>query len=631
VIIYQDDKIGFVRDCFKRDVEEVLLTAYTARTGRRVGRSEKESWRNSLMYMAKVLDDAAVPDDCGVALEYGIPQSSNRIDVLLTGYALDETPKVVIVELKQWSSAKSTRKDGVVVTRFGRRDQETSHPSYQVWSYATLLEDFNEAVHEGSLRLQPCAYLHNYEADGQIDSPFYSQYITDAPLFFKGEDGRAKLRAFIATHLRSGDQKRGIYVLENGRIRPSKGLVDALAGMLEGKREFVLIDDQKVMYESALAAADAATSKKQVVIIKGGPGTGKSVVAVNLLVELTKRNKVCRYVSKNAAPREVYKDKLSGSMKTKRINALFSGSGVFIEADFNSFDALIVDEAHRLNAKSGLYQNRGNNQIKELIEASRCTIFFIDEDQRVTLKDIGRVEDIEYWAKKLKANIVYKNDAQEPYELISQFRCGGSDGYMAWLDDVLDVRSTANTTLEEIPFDFAVMDGPNEVRDWVREQNKASNRARMVAGYCWKWRSKRNPNEFDVVMPEYEFQMRWNLGSDGSLWMVAPTSVEEIGCIHTSQGLEVDAIGVIIGPDLVVRDGKVVTRPEFRASSDRSIHGWRQLVAGDPKGAERVDRVIKNTYRTLMTRGMRACRVFCTDPETNEYFRERAQLPNQRS
>jgi uncharacterized protein len=627
VIIYQDDKVGFVRDCFKKDIEEVLLKAYTARTGRRVGRSEKESWRNSLMYMAKVLDDAAVPDDCGVALEYGIPQSSNRIDVLLTGYAQDKTPKIVIVELKQWSSAKATKKDGVVRTQFGRRDQETSHPSYQVWSYATLLEDFNDAVHAGNLRLQPCAYLHNYKPDGEIDSPFYSQYIIDAPLFFKGEDDRVRLRAFIANHLRSGDRKKGIYELENGRIRPSKGLVDALAGMLAGKREFVLIDDQKVVYENALAAADAGATKKQVMIIKGGPGTGKSVVAVNLMVELTKRQKVCRYVSKNAAPRAVYKDKLAGSMKTNRINALFSGSGVFIEAEFDAFDALIVDEAHRLNAKSGLYQNRGDNQIKELIEASRCAIFFIDEDQRVTLKDIGRVEDIEYWAKRLKANIVYKNEDNEPYELISQFRCSGSDGYLAWLDDVLDVRTTANATLEGIPFEFAVMDSPNAVRDWVREQNKAANRARMVAGYCWKWKSKKNPKEFDVVLPEYDFEMRWNLGSDGSLWMVAPTSVEEIGCIHTSQGLEVDAIGVIIGPDFVVRDGKVMTRPEFRASSDRSIHGWRQVVAVDPKGADRVDRIIKNTYRTLMTRGMRACRLFCTDPETNEYFRERSRPP----
>ena len=221
--------------------------------------------------------------------------------------------------------------------------------------------------------------------------------------------------------------------------------------------------------------------------------------------------------------------------------------------------------------------------------------------------------------------MVYKNADKDPYELISQFRCSGSDGYLAWLDDVLDVRKTANTTLEGIPFDFAVMDDPNAVRDWVREQNKAANRARMVAGYCWNWKGKKRPSEFDVVIPEYDFKMRWNLDSDGSLWIVAPTSVEEIGCIHTSQGLEVDAIGVIIGPDLIVRNGNVVTQPEKRSKQDQSIKGYKKWAKSDPKAAkEAADMIIKNTYRTLMTRGMRACRVFCTDKETAEWFRGRS-------
>jgi len=623
VIIYESTKGEFVKDCLDRDIHEILARAYTTRTGRRVAPSEKESWKNSLVYMARTVRDQTVPDDCGVALEYGIPQTSNRIDVLFTGYDENAAAKVVIVELKQWQGMRATKKDGVVITRFRNAEQESPHPSYQAWTYVTLLNDFNEAVYSRNVILQPCVYLHNYASDAEITSPFYGEYIKEAPLFFKGEEERNKLRLFIAKHLPRGDQKKGLFELDKGRTRPSKGLVNALIGMIEGNREFVLIDDQKVVYENALAAA-AATGKKQVMIIKGGPGTGKSVVAVNLLGELSKQGKNCRYVSKNAAPRAVYKDKLTGSVRTSRINALFSGSGVFIDADFNAFDVLIVDEAHRLNEKSGLYQNQGDNQIKELIEASRCTIFFIDEDQRVTLKDIGRVEEIEKWAKKLKANVVTK-EGGKPYELVSQFRCSGSDGYIAWLDDVLGVHTTANSTLEGRGFDFAVMDSPTEVLDWVRAENAKANRARIVAGYCWKWRSKKTPVEYDVVIPEYDFKMRWNLSSDGSLWIVAPTSVEEIGCIHTSQGLEVDAIEVIIGPDLVVRDGKVRTQPEFRASSDKSIHGWRQLIERKPEAGAEVDRIIKNTYRTLMTRGMKACRVFCTDKETGEWLRKRSQ------
>ena len=211
---------------------------------------------------------------------------------------------------------------------------------------------------------------------------------------------------------------------------------------------------------------------------------------------------------------------------------------------------------------------------------------------------------------------------------LNPIRCNGSDGYLAWLDEVLGIRETANWTLAGSPFDFAVMDDPDAVRAWVNEENKKANRARMVAGYCWKWASKKDPDEFDVVIPEYNFKMRWNLSSDGSLWMVAPTSVEEIGCIHTSQGLEVDSIGVIIGPDLVVRDGIVVTRPECRASSDKSIHGYKTWAKKDPQAANAAAAmIIKNTYRTLMTRGMRSCRIFCTDPETRDYFRSRMGQP----
>ena len=370
MIIYQETKVGFLRDCFEHDIEDVLGKALLARTGRRVGYSEFGSWRNSLMYMAKVLNDPSVPDNSGVGLEYCIPQTSNRIDVLLTGYAADDSPQLVIVELKQWTSARSTRKDGVVVTQLGRGERETNHPSYQAWSYATLLEGFNEAVYDGKLRLRPCAYLHNYEEDGVISDSAYEPYITDAPLFLKGELERNRLRSFIVRHLPRGDDRRHLYDLENGRIRPSKSLVDGLVGMLEGKREFVLIDRQKIVYESALAAAEAATpAKKQVMIVRGGPGTGKSVIAINLLVEITKRRKTCRYVSKNAAPRAVYKNALTGSIRRNRIDALFSGSGVFFDWDRIPFDVLIVDEAHRLNEKSGLYQNQGENQIKEIIGA----------------------------------------------------------------------------------------------------------------------------------------------------------------------------------------------------------------------------------------------------------------------
>ena len=571
-----------------------------------------------------------IPDDMGVALEYTVPQTSKRIDVLLTGEDEAGTPKLVIIELKQWSEARFSEKDGIVWARRGGKAGETegAHPSYQAWSYAALLNDFNTAVYEGGVALQPCAYLHNYpRRDGVIDHPAYAPHMQRAPLFLKKEADQ--LKAFIRQHVRHGDKRNLLYLIEHGKIRPSKMLADSVAGLLQGKQEFVLVDDQKLVFETVLQA-DAKAHKpthkgldkgkaprKQVVIVQGGPGTGKTVVAVNLLAALLQRQRNARYVSKNAAPRSVYAAKLTGTFKKTHIHNLFSGSGGFVNSAANAFDTLLVDEAHRLNEKSGLYGNLGENQVKEVINAARCTVFFVDDDQRVTLADVGHSDELRKWARELGADVT-------ELELASQFRCSGSDGYLAWLDDVLGIRPTANATLEAGEYDFRVLDSPTALHALIDSQNRASNKARVVAGYCWGWPSKKDPSAFDIVIPEHGYRRQWNLTQDGSLWIMADESVAQVGCIHTCQGLEVDHVGVIIGPDLVYRDGRVQTDPKARAKSDKSIRGLGAMMKRDPQGAQALaDRIIKNTYRTLMTRGMKGCHVYCCDPALAEYLRGR--------
>lgn len=624
MIIYQATKGEFLDDSFKRDIEEVLTKSYRQRTGGSVSPAEMRAWKVSLQEMAKALNDDEIPGDSGVAIEYKIPQASKRIDFILTGMGADQNPNVIIVELKQWSEAKRTEKDGIILARRGGRagDSEGPHPSYQAWSYALLLQGFNEAVYDGGMTLKPCAYLHNYESDNEIDHKWYAPYIEKAPLFLKGEAERARLRNFIKKHVRYGDKARLIYQIENGRIRPSKALVDSLGKMLKGNQEFVLIDDQKVVYESAKAIAKVASAdKKQVVIIQGGPGTGKSVVAINLLVALSKLGLVTKYVSKNAAPRAVYESKLTGVLRKTEISNLFSGSGAFTDTDPDSFDVLVVDEAHRLNERSGLYGNLGDNQIKEIIRAAKCAVFFVDDDQRVTLKDIGHSGELRKWAESSGARVT-------SHELASQFRCNGSDGYLAWLDNTLAIRPTVNEQLDPREFDFRVLASPNEVHALIEERNRASNKARVVAGYCWKWPSKKKRAAYDIDIAEHGYKKRWNLASDGSLWIIAPESVDQVGCIHTCQGLELDYVGVIVGPDLVVRDGQVVCRPECRATSDRSIRGYKKAFKANPGVVkDRLYQIIKNTYRTLMTRGMKGCYVYCTDPETAEYFKSRLATP----
>ena len=484
MIVYSALKKQFLDDVDKNEIDVKILEAMRLRLKRSVSPKEIESWINSMQFMYKVLLDADIPNDSGVSIEYSIPMTSKRVDFILSGKDSHNRDAAIIIELKQWKEAHKTKLDGIVRTFVGGCEREVSHPSYQAWSYAALLTDFNAAVQEGEISLMPCAYLHNCESLEAINDPFYSEYTVKAPSFLKKD--AQKLNAFIKKYIKQGDSGNIMFRIDHGKIKPSKNLADALVSMLTGNGEFVLIDDQKLVYETAVHLGHAsAAGKKNVLIVEGGPGTGKSVVAINLLVELTKQNMLAQYVSKNAAPRSVYAAKLTGALKRNRIEAMFQGSGAYTEIELNTFDALIVDEAHRLNAKSGMFSHLGENQVKEIIHSAKLSVFFIDEDQRVTFKDVGSKEEIKKWAKFSKATV-------HELSLQSQFRCNGSDGYLAWLDSSLQIRETANETLEDIDYDFQVFSDPNEMRRKIFEKNRINNKARMVAGYCWNWVSKGN-------------------------------------------------------------------------------------------------------------------------------------------
>lgn len=617
MIVYQKTKSEFREDVFSNNVETIIQEQVLKKLGKRTGQPEINSWRNSMQYMDRVLGDKQIPEDCGVSIEYQLPYSGLRIDFVLTGQDDVGTDKAIIIELKQWSTTTATDQDGVVATFLGRGIQEVNHPSYQAWSYAAYLEGFNETVYEDNIKLLPCAYLHNHSDDGVLTSGQYTGYVEKAPLFFKSD--AAKLRDFIRQHVKLGDRSGIMYRIEGGRIKPSKQLAEALAGLMKGKPEFILLDEQKVVYETGRKlAAKATNDAKQVLIVRGGPGTGKTVVAINLLVALTKQALNAKYVSKNSAPRHVYKRKLTGTMRGSRFDSLFVGSGAFINTPDNTFDVLIVDEAHRLNKLSGMYGNLGENQVKELIAAARCTIFFLDEDQRIAVQDIGSEEEIRHWAVQAGAEVHIK-------DLHAQFRCNGSDAYMAWLDNVLDIRDTANPTLDASDYDFRVVDSPDELEQLIYQKNKLNNRARMAAGYCWKWNSKKDDKQFDFQLTS-TFRHQWNLTKYGNHWIDEPGSVSEIGCIHTTQGLELDYIGVIVGPDFMMRNGEVVTNAMARDQYDTTVKGRKRLMES-AEGRELLDLVIKNTYRTLMTRAMKGCYVYCTDPETAIYLRRRIDNP----
>lgn len=621
MIIYSGTKNDFMSEVEEDTIAYSVRDSILAKMHHATGDSEFRSWVNSLEYMYKVLNDDDIPRDCGIAIEYNLPNTAKRVDFLISGYDDQLVANVVIIELKQWERLrKIDGLDGIVETYTGGANRRVVHPSYQAWSYASMIRDYNEYAQISDVRLWPCAYLHNYlrvEHD-PLDDPIYDDYLAEAPAFTKGDV--KELRAFIKRVVKTGDKGDTIYEIDNGRIKPSKSLQDAIVSMLENNPEFTLIDDQKVVFERVMELSRQCQKdgKKRVLIATGGPGTGKTVIAINLLARLTQQGLFAQYCSKNSAPRTVYKRKLKGHRTISSIDNMFKGSGAYIDAPESAIDVVLADEAHRLNEKSGLYGNQGINQIHEIIHAALFSVFFIDESQRVTVKDIGSVDEIKFWAARNGAE-VYEE------ELVSQFRCNGSDGYLAWLDDVLDIRETANYNLEGIHYEFVVLPSPEEVRERVVERNEGSNKSRILAGYCWNWpkEGRADTNAHDIKIDDFEIS--WNL-EGGEAFAISPTSINEAGCIHTTQGLEFEYVGVIIGDDLRYEDGHLVTDYKKRARTDQSIKGLGQMEREDPDHAHRLaDEIIKNTYRTLMTRGMKGCYVYATDAGLREYLSERAQ------
>ena len=615
MLAYLGTKEDFLRDA--PVIEDKVRDAVKLKLNFKVAESEYLSWRNSLgNAMSHVMRSDRIPSDAGIAIEYRLNGRRFRLDFVISGLDGKGKESLVIVELKQWTDIQFSDLDEHVKTVLGGGVRDVTHPSYQVWSYKSHLEMFNEYVYENELSVEACAYLHNCKDNQVINNSRYENALRLAPVFFHGEHD--KLQKLIEDKIEKGSGTALLERVDAAVIRPSKQLADAVGNMLQGQDEFVLLDEQKTAYETILRSArQVQESGKKVLIIKGGPGTGKSVISINALAKLTSERMNVKYVTANAAPRDVFQAKLKNLVKGDSVKHLFGGSGSYTESKKDSMDVLIVDEAHRLRMKSGMFKNLGESQAKEIINSAKLSVFFIDEAQKVTWSDVGEISRIKEYAAKLGADV-------ELLELISQFRCGGSDDYMAWLDDSLGLQDVPENYFSREKFDFQIFDSVSKLHDAIRKKNQVNNKSRIVAGYCWNWISKKDPKAYDIVIPEENYQARWNLASYGNEWIINPKSVDEVGCIHTCQGLEVDYVGVIVGNDLGVESGKLVTSPRGRAKSDKSLNGYVGERKLNPEAADaKADELIRNTYRTLMSRGMKGCYVYFTDPEVKRYFESR--------
>lgn len=618
MIIYSGTKSTFVKDVASERIADIISIKFSEHGIAHDNEREYLAWQNSLRYMRTVMDSPCFDDGVTVSVEYCIPNTSKRVDFIVAGKDDVGKEHVVVVELKQWTKAQRTRREDIVKAFTGGAERDVPHPSYQAYSYAKTIENFSAVVQDEDIVLKACAFLHNYvpEKRAELDNDFYGEVVRLAPIFIKDEE--EQLRDFISKYVSKPGRDKMMYVIDHGRIRPSKALQDVIGSMIDGNEEFCLIDEQKTAFESVRGLVHLAMhdNKKHTVIITGGPGTGKSVVAINLLVALLREGFNIEYVTKNATPRNVYFEMLKRQNHLHGyVKNLFKSSGSFVNAKPGVFDCLLVDEAHRLNARSFAgFGFHGENQIKEIINASKVSVFFVDDDQIVTGSDIGSVAEIKRWANLLGSEVYQEQDIN----LVSQFRCNGSDGYMAFIDDLLQRRHTANYDGFDGQYDFRVFDDPVAMREELRKLNEVNNKSRMIAGYCYEWDSKKNPKAMDIVL-ENGFAAQWNFSST-STWAIDKKSFDQVGCIHTSQGLEFDYVGIIIGNDLLFRNGKVITDANARAKTDASLRGTG--TSGVDAMARR-DMIIRNTYKVLLTRGQKGCFVYCQDKELGRYLKTR--------
>ena len=617
MIVYNANKFLFVQDV-KTGIIATKILDLLRKKGLNGGQErEFESWHNSMKFMRDIVDDSEIDDDVQIAIEYNIPQTSKRVDFIIIGADTNDKDNIVIVELKQWSRAEVVDDDMhfSVRTYVANDKRIVCHPSYQAYSYSRFLNNYSQTIYEKNINLIPCAYLHNYlpAYKNALSADIYKEWYTTAPFFIMDEVQQFNvfIKKYVTKKSAHGDL---LYQIENGRIRPTKSLQDSLSTMVRGTPVFDLLDEQAVCFDMCVRTMLQCLKdqKKRTILIQGGPGTGKSVLAVNLLMHFITCACNTAYVTKNSAPRQAFLSILSQNKAENiaEISQLFRSPFGLSQVPANSYDCLIVDEAHRLVKK--MYGDwHGENQVKECINASLLTVFMLDEEQAVTTKDIGSIQEITKWCEELGSTIIMREETK----LTSQFRCNGSDGYIQFIDNLLQRnQERVFVPMSELNYDFRIFDDASAMRDALRQKNATNNKARMVAGYCYDWDVKNHRGDVDIVLPG-GFQARWNLAND-KIWAINPRSFEEVGCIHTAQGLEFDYVGVLIGKDLTYDEssGQVVT-DKTAISRDDNSSGIRTASDID------AHRLILNTYKTLLTRGQKGCYVYCEDEALRDYFK----------
>jgi uncharacterized protein len=618
--LYSGPTTAFIAEVERNRIAETLRQAWFNARGFEPSDSEVRSWRNSLKALANAVRAAGLRDH-GILLEYQLPMSSLRLDAMLTGTDRDGRPGAVIVELKQWDDAAPSPVPECVGVAYGGKLRDVLHPSAQVGQYARYLADTHTAFHDGAIRLGACAFLHDFLHDegSELLDARHANLLGVFPLF--AGDRVDELVAFLDDRLGAGGGLPVLRDVREGRYRPHKKLLDHTARMIRNEPTYVLLDEQRVVFNAIIAkvAECVELGTRAAFIIRGGPGTGKSVLALNLLAELSAHGHATHHATGSAAFTQTVR-KLVGHRASQQLRYFNS----YLNAEPDSLDVLICDEAHRIRTHSWnrftkkRAEDPSRMQIDELLTVARVAVFFIDDLQAVRRDEIGSSHEIERIAAELGAEV-------HEERLQVQFRCGGSDGFVRWVEHTLGIRRTANQLWAGDPnFAFDIVDSTEELEAVVRASADAGCSARLVAGYCWPWSDPDDQGQLPADVRVGDWAMPWNAKPDKTrlapgipkshLWASEPGGMEQVGCIYTAQGFEFDHVGVIWGRDLVYRGRNGwVGQPEHSHDS-----GLKRGTSPD-----RFTDLVKNTYRILLSRGLQACTVHFLDEQTRDFVESR--------
>jgi uncharacterized protein len=625
MLIYQAPAERFIEDIRENIISDIITDNYKSRLGRDPGIPELNSWQNSLSRVRDLLEIGSATHTF-VALEYEVPYNQSRLDCLLFGKGKDGMSNIVLIELKQWSTVKALCEEGnFVETYTGGGERIVPHPSQQVKGYHNYMLGFVEEFEkEPTLSLFSCAYCHNYskkEKQGLHD-PIYSQLIAQFPLFSKEDTKLLGLK--LKDLLENGSGFDIFNRFMQSRLRPSKKLLENVHRIINNDVVFSLLNEQLVAKNLIWAKCRQAEKKneKSVIIVHGGPGTGKSVIALNILAEAAFKKKNVMYGCKSKPFTEGLR-KMVGRGGEIMFNNLYR----FVpgRTKENEFDILLIDEAHRVEKTSNHQYTRPEDrtdmpQILQLVRCAKTSVFFIDDRQNVRSSEVGNSALIRQAASQFGAGI-------NEVILETQYRCMGSNDYLLWIESVLGYTEGHRIFRKDDLFDFRIFSTPGEIIEVLREKEQEKpNSARMVAGFCWPWSNKLDENgELVKDVRIGDFAMPWETHDKITRipkgyvkwyeWAYRTEGIKQVGCIYTAQGFEFDYVGVIIGDDLCLNQTSGKLCAEISATKD-------PMLKRSPEGFEKH---VKNIYRTLFTRGMKGCYVYFTNKQTERYFMERME------